>query len=114
YRQALEGYSEDLAGFSETIDDDEAQAMLSQTSELLASTKNTVLESNFIGFANYKKYFKDKRMWLSLSNTTIFTVISVFFELVIGLLVALLINRSFRGRGIIRASVLIPWAVPTA
>lgn len=114
YREALNAYAVTLRELSESVSDEDAQAALSQTSELLASTENTILESNFIGLKNYKKYFKDKRMWLSISNTTIFTVVSVAFELVIGLLVALLINRSFRGRGVIRASVLIPWAVPTA
>ncbi|WP_053366724.1 carbohydrate ABC transporter permease [Bacillus sp. FJAT-27245] len=80
----------------------------------LKETRGAILKSNFIGFKNYLNYFQDQRMWQSLANTTIFTVISVFFELVIGLMVALLLNRVFFGRGIVRAAVLIPWAIPTA
>ncbi|CEG27406.1 ABC transporter permease subunit [Bacillus sp. B-jedd] len=82
--------------------------------EQLKETKASILQSNFIGFKNYLTYFKDQRMWQSIANTSVFTVISVFFELVIGLLIALLLNRVFFGRGIVRAAVLIPWAIPTA
>lgn len=114
YREALASYEQDLVAIAESSDNSEVQASFQQTADLLGSTNEAILKSNFIGFENYKKYFKDKRMWLSLKNTTLFTVISVFFELVLGLLVALLINRAFKGRGLIRASVLIPWAVPTA
>jgi multiple sugar transport system permease protein len=52
-------------------------------------------------------------LWASLTNTLTFTIISVGLELVLGLMIALVINRSFRGRGLIRAAVLIPWAIPT-
>src|SRR5699024_3127784 len=58
--------------------------------------------------------FQDKRMWLSLGNTTFFKVVSVASGLVLGMLIALLINRAFKGSGLIGASVLIPWSVPTA
>jgi multiple sugar transport system permease protein len=46
-------------------------------------------------------------------NTVVYTVISVFFEFIIGLAIALAINRAFRGRGLVRAAVLVPWAFPT-
>jgi multiple sugar transport system permease protein len=114
YRDALSAYQQDLEAIAVSSDDKDVQADFQQTADLLGASSDSILKSNFIGFNNYKKYFKDKRMWQSLGNTTIFTVISVFFELVLGLLVALLINRAFKGRGFIRASVLIPWAVPTA
>src|ERR671933_1715420 len=48
-----------------------------------------------------------------LTNTVIFTVASVTLEFVIGLGIALAINRAFRGRGLVRAAVLVPWAFPT-
>jgi multiple sugar transport system permease protein len=53
-------------------------------------------------------------MWKAIGNTTTFTIISVLVELVLGLAIALLINKAFIGRGLIRASILIPWAIPTA
>ena len=48
-----------------------------------------------------------------LGNTLIFVTASVSCEMILGLLIALIINRSFRGRGLFRAAVLIPWAIPT-
>nr|WP_077624612.1 sugar ABC transporter permease [Sediminibacillus massiliensis] len=112
YRDTLAGYEEELQQLSETSDN-QAEA-LSQASELIGSTKESILKSNFIGLKNYGKYLQDPRMWGAMWNTTVFTVVSVFFELIIGLCVALAINRAFKARGLFRASVLIPWAIPTA
>ena len=49
-----------------------------------------------------------------MGNTVMFTVISVAIEVVLGMWFALIMNRKFKGRGLLRASVLIPWAIPTA
>jgi multiple sugar transport system permease protein len=68
----------------------------------------------FIGLGNYQQLFHDDRFWQSLWNTLIFTSISVSCEFLLGLIFALLMNLSFRGRGIFRASILIPWALPPA
>lgn len=68
----------------------------------------------FVGFHHYATVSTDPRFWASLWNTLYFTFFSVLLELVLGFLIALLINRSFRGRAIVRASVLVPWAIPTA
>ncbi|WP_188455894.1 carbohydrate ABC transporter permease [Virgibacillus oceani] len=114
YRKALKSYEEDLTAIAESSSDEEAGQKFQQTADLIGSTSETILESNFIGLANYGKYLKDKRMWNSIWNTTFFTVVSVALELVLGLGIALLINRAFKGRGLVRASVLIPWAIPTA
>lgn len=73
----------------------------------------SIIEPNYVGFAYYKKFLTDERMWSALYNTAFFTVISVAIELVLGMLIALLINRPFRGRSLVRAAVLIPWAIPT-
>jgi trehalose/maltose transport system permease protein len=45
--------------------------------------------------------------------TVKFAVITVFFEFVLGLIIALVVNSSFRGRGVMRAVMLVPWAIPT-
>ncbi len=50
----------------------------------------------------------------SINNTLIFTVIAVTLELLLGLGIALVVNTRFRGRGVMRAAMLIPWAIPTA
>ncbi|MFC7370068.1 ABC transporter permease subunit [Fictibacillus iocasae] len=81
---------------------------------LASSLDEAVLKPNFIGLDHYTDKLSDKRMWLALKNTTIFSVISVFVELVLGLCIALLINKAFFGRGLVRATILIPWAIPTA
>jgi ABC-type sugar transport system permease subunit len=67
----------------------------------------------FVGLANYVEIVKQPRFWASLGHTAFFTVVSIFLELVIGLFLALAMNRAFRGRGFVRAAVLVPWAIPT-
>jgi len=80
---------------------------------LSKSLKESMIEPNFVGFKYYLDFIHDKRLWDSLENTLVFTIISVFLELVFGLFIALLINRAFVGRGLVRAAVLVPWAIPT-
>lgn len=70
--------------------------------------------SVFVGLENYARIFKDLRFGKSLFNTAVFTVISVFFEFILGMAIALLLNRTFKGRGLVRACVLIPWVLPPA
>ncbi|MCY3725443.1 MAG: sugar ABC transporter permease [Rhodobacteraceae bacterium] len=55
----------------------------------------------------------DPAWWNAVWNTVRFSVISVFFETVFGLGIALVLNAEFRGRGWVRAAILIPWAIPT-
>jgi trehalose/maltose transport system permease protein len=74
------------------------------------ATVNTTGE--FVGLRNYGDAFDDPVFREALANTAIFTGVSVSFELVIGLGIALGINRAFRARGPIRAAVLVPWAFP--
>jgi multiple sugar transport system permease protein len=69
--------------------------------------------SKFVGLDNYLFLIHDDRFWNALKNTAYFTAVSVSIELLIGLSIAMLLNRSFRFRGLIRAIVLIPWAIPT-
>jgi multiple sugar transport system permease protein len=84
-------------------------------SVLLSVTDSTItgLGSSFVGAENYVEMFANPDFWEGLKNTVIFTVASVALEFVIGLGVALAINRAFRGRGLVRAAVLVPWAFPT-
>jgi multiple sugar transport system permease protein len=69
--------------------------------------------SRFVWFENYMFLLKDDRFWNALKNTVYFTAVSVSLELLLGLSIAILLNRSFRLRGFVRAVVLIPWAIPT-
>jgi len=67
----------------------------------------------FIGLDNYAEIAGDPRFWAALGHTAFFTVVSIALELILGLFLALAMNRVFRGRGLVRAAVLVPWAIPT-
>ncbi|NLD52841.1 MAG: sugar ABC transporter permease [Clostridiales bacterium] len=81
---------------------------------LLDEMDSTVVGSNFIGLEGYKRLGQDGRFFSALRNTLVFTIISVFFELLIGMGLALVMNRAVRGIGLVRTVSLIPWAIPTA
>jgi ABC-type sugar transport system permease subunit len=66
----------------------------------------------FIGLANYAEALADPRFWGAIGHTAFFTAASVALELGVGLLLALALNRAFRGRGLVRMAVLLPWAIP--
>ncbi|MEW6299951.1 MAG: sugar ABC transporter permease [Thermodesulfobacteriota bacterium] len=67
----------------------------------------------FVGLANYTEALTDARFWQAMGHTVLFTVSSVTLELVLGLGLALVLHHSYRGRGLVRAAVLVPWAMPT-
>ncbi len=71
------------------------------------------LGMSFVWFENYTRLFRDSRAMGALFNTLFFTVSTVALELVFGMLIALLMDRALRFRGLLRATVLIPWAMPT-
>ena len=64
------------------------------------------------GLRNYAVMFQDSAFQSAILNTTVFVLISVTIEFVLGLAIALAINREFRGRGLTRAAILVPWAFP--
>jgi trehalose/maltose transport system permease protein len=81
---------------------------------VLSFTDSTVIAfGSFVGLENYVEMFQNPDFLEGLSNTLIFTVVSVGLEFAIGLAIALAINQAFRGRGLVRAAVLVPWAFPT-
>src|SRR5690606_1919404 len=61
----------------------------------------------------YTDMFADDQFWTSMKNTVIFTVSSVALETILGMVIALVIHSNFRGRGLVRTSMLVPWAIPT-
>ena len=67
----------------------------------------------FVGLENYAYLFQDPDFRQALWNTLKFTVVSVSLETVLGLAIALIIHSNFRGRGLVRTAILIPWAIPT-
>ncbi len=70
--------------------------------------------SHWAGLQNYTQMFSDPIFHSALLNTAIFTVCSVALELVLGIPIALALNRAFKGRGVARAASLAPYAFPTA
>jgi len=65
-----------------------------------------------IGFGQYLKVFSEKDFYTVLGKTIIWTVVNVFFHVVIGVFLAVLLNRHLPGKGIIRTLMIIPWAMP--
>jgi ABC-type sugar transport system permease subunit len=74
---------------------------------------NPATLGHFAGASNYKEIFTDHLFVPSLIRTLGFTAVSVAVELIIGMALALALSRQFRGRGLVRAAIFIPWAVPT-
>ncbi len=71
----------------------------------------------FVGLDNYTAIFQGDRadaFWNAFSNTTFFTLTTVVLETLIGVAMALIMHQAFKGRAIVRASILVPWAIPTA
>nr|WP_029191190.1 sugar ABC transporter permease [Ornithinibacillus scapharcae] len=81
---------------------------------LVEDFNRSIIPSNFIGLQAYQKAFGDKYIHTALWNTILFTVVSVAIELVLGLGLALILNKAMLGQGLIRTTSLIPWAIPTA
>lgn len=68
--------------------------------------------SGQLGLSNYGRMFQDPVFWSVLRTTLVFTAVVVVLVLLVGLGVALLLNWSFRGRGVVRGVLAIPWAIP--
>jgi multiple sugar transport system permease protein len=71
-------------------------------------------EGSWIGFENYATLLDDPTFWLTCFNTFLYTVVAVFFNAVLGIGLAVVLNRDFKAKGLIRAIVLLPWIIPTA
>jgi ABC-type sugar transport system permease subunit len=78
----------------------------------------------FTGLANFTNIFNStdtvagnfgsvNRFWNAFWNTTFFTIVCVLLETVLGVIMALIMAKAFRGRGLVRAGILVPWAIPT-
>ena len=81
---------------------------------ILQDLSGTIVQSNFVGGSNYARLVQDGRFWAALLHTVIFMVCSVTLEFVLGMCLALIMNKAMKGIGIVRTIALIPWAIPTA
>jgi multiple sugar transport system permease protein len=71
------------------------------------------LGEKFVGLENYADLAIDPVALASLGVTLLFVGVTAALEVLVGAGMALLLNESFRGRGLVRAAVLVPWAIPT-
>ncbi len=80
--------------------------------------------TDFVGIQNFTDIFAHPatvagvfgsmdRLINAFLNTTVFTIVCVILETILGVIMALIMAKAFRGRGIVRASILVPWAIPT-
>jgi len=69
--------------------------------------------TKWVGLHNYRTLWHDTIFRDTVVLTIKFTAITVGFEFVLGLIIALVVNSGFRGRGVMRAVMLVPWAIPT-
>jgi ABC-type sugar transport system permease subunit len=78
----------------------------------------------FVGLQNFTQIFAGEnvvqgtwgsmdRFWNAFINTTMFTIVCVLLETVLGVAMALIMAKAFKGRGVVRAGILVPWAIPT-
>ena len=78
--------------------------------------RNTSLEAqsdSFTGLANLRHLEQDALFWKAWRQTLEFTAVTTLAETLLGLVIALALGQAFRGRGLVRAAVLVPWAIPT-
>ena len=71
------------------------------------------LPHRFVGLGNYTKMLGSAQWLAALERTLGFTVVTIVVDIVAALGLAVMLNRKFVGRGVVRASILVPWAVPT-
>src|SRR5216683_812112 len=82
---------------------------------ILLSVTNTRVgvPGEFVGFANFYKIFNDGIFRTSVYNTFVYTGVTTVFKLALGLWLAMLLNRNFRGKAFTRAFILLPFIIPT-
>src|SRR5262249_51868138 len=81
---------------------------------LLASFTNYApfhANTRFVGLDNYRQILSDNAFQVSIRNVAIFVVTSVSMEMILGVGIAYLLRESFRGRGLVRFLLLVPWLI---
>jgi trehalose/maltose transport system permease protein len=106
-------------------------SMLSDTTNTLLPNGKFATSTKFIGLDHYTNWLGQRceaagkslkcppgnigsQFWLAIRNTLFYTVVTVTLETVLGMCMALMMHKAFKGRGLVRAAILVPWAIPTA
>jgi len=75
-----------------------------------ATVGSTALD--FVGLRNYRRVLDDPTFWTSLRNALVFTLVSQFFVVVLGKVLAMALYRDFPGKWFVRLLILLPWVAP--
>jgi len=71
-------------------------------------------KGEFIGIENYASLLQDSTFWLVTYNTFLYTIVAVILKAILGFVLAIVLNRDFKAKGLLRAIILLPWIIPTA
>ena len=77
------------------------------------ATLDNLQDIDFVGIDNFLTLCNDRDWWRAVFNTAVIALVSVPLETIFGMIIALILHQNFRGRGLMRAIVLIPWTIPT-
>ncbi|MCR5224519.1 MAG: sugar ABC transporter permease [Alphaproteobacteria bacterium] len=77
------------------------------------ATLDNLHDSSFVGVDNFIALARDQDWWQAVLNTFVITLVSVPLETIFGMMIALILHKNFKGRGWMRAIVLVPWTIPT-
>src|SRR3984893_1612792 len=81
---------------------------------LLSRTDAKVgVPGHFVGMANFEKLWADSIFRIAVRNTFVYTIVTTIFKLALGLWLAVLLNRHFKGKAFTRAFILLPFIIPT-
>ena len=80
---------------------------------LSLSASRVGVPGKFVGLANFEKIWDDSIFRTAVWNTFWYTIVTTIFKLILGLWLALLLNRHFKGKAYIRAAILLPFIIPT-
>ena len=70
-------------------------------------------DQRFVGLANYAYLMKDSDFWMSVWYGTVYSVSTIVLQIVVGIIAALIVNETFRGRNFVRGVILFPYVIPT-
>ena len=71
-----------------------------------------IRDYTFKGLANFKEIFTESDLYYYFGKTVVWTLVNLFFHMVLGISIAMLLNRRIAGRGVFRALLILPWAMP--
>ena len=70
-------------------------------------------EQRFVGISNYIYIFTNSDFWKSVWYGTVYSVSTIFFQIIVGVIAALIVNETFKGRNFVRGVILFPYVIPT-